>query len=62
MNTPEKTMPGYSLADSLTDADDIAIRRGVELDPDAAEVTDEEMAQFRPAAEMLPQIFGQEAA
>jgi len=46
----------------MTDADDMVIRRGVELDPDAAEVTAEEMSQFRPAAEMLPKIFGQEAA
>ena len=51
-----------SLTDQMTEADDLKIQRGIDQDPDAAEVTDAEMASFRPAAEMLPKIFGEEAA
>lgn len=42
----------------LTDEEDMAIRRAAATDPDAPELTDVELAEFRPAKEMLPGILG----
>ena len=55
-NTPR------SMTDRITDAEETAIQRGIASDPDAPEVNSAEMAEFRPAHEMLPIILGDEAA
>ena len=39
-----------------TPNEDIEIQRGIEADGDARELTDEELARMRPAAEVLPEV------
>lgn len=39
-----------------TDEEEAAIQRGIALDPDAAEMTEEEAAQMRPASEVVPEL------
>lgn len=46
----------------VTEAEDAEITRAAESDPDALPLTDEELAELRPASEMLPKIFGAELA
>ena len=55
-NKPEST------ADRINDAEEAAIQRGIASDPDAAEINSADMADFRPAHEMLPMILGNKAA
>jgi uncharacterized protein (DUF4415 family) len=38
--------------------EDTSIVHGIEQDPDAYEPSDEELARFQPASEVLPQIMG----
>ncbi|MGR6466576.1 BrnA antitoxin family protein [Rhizobium sp. PAMB 3182] len=40
----------------LTDEEEAEIQRAIALDPDAPEATDEELAQARPFAEVLPDL------
>jgi uncharacterized protein (DUF4415 family) len=42
------------LARDLTDAEEAEIQRRIALDPDNPELTDEQLAQMRPAREVLP--------
>lgn len=46
----------------VTDEEELTIQRGIDQDPDARELTDAEWRQMRPAAEVLPEIFGAQAA
>lgn len=46
----------------VTDAEDAEIRRAAASDPDAPELSDAELAEFRPAHDVLPQIIGKENA
>ena len=46
----------------VTEQEDAEIRRAAASDPDAASMSDEDLARMRPAAEMLPMIFGDENA
>lgn len=46
----------------VTDAEDEAIRRAAASDRDAPELTDAELAEFRPARDVLPHILGKENA
>ena len=46
----------------VTEAEDAAIRRAAASDPDAPELTDAELAEFRPASEVLPGVLGKEKA
>ncbi len=39
-----------------TPDEDAEIQRGIEADDDARELTDEELARMRPAAEVLPEV------
>jgi len=48
-------MPKRKIRD-LTDAEDAAIQRGIDADPDTVEITEEMMARMRPAAEAKPEI------
>ena len=38
--------------DLPTDEEEAAIRKGIDADPDAAELTDEQLAELRPLAEL----------
>lgn len=40
----------------LTEAEDAAIQRGIDADPDTVEITEEMMARMRPASEAKPEI------
>lgn len=40
-----------------TDAEEAAIQRGIALDSDARELTDAEMAEMRPASEVMPELL-----
>ncbi|MGK9171169.1 BrnA antitoxin family protein [Inquilinus limosus] len=40
----------------LTDAEDAAIQRGIDADPDTVELTEEMVVRMRPAAEAAPEI------
>jgi uncharacterized protein (DUF4415 family) len=42
----------------VTTEEDLAVRRAASTDPDARELTDAELAQFKPASELLPHILG----
>jgi len=42
------------LARDLTDAEEVEVQRRIALDPDNPELTDEQLAQMRPAREVLP--------
>lgn len=48
-------MPKRKIRD-LTDAEDAAIQRGIDADPDTVEITEEMMARMRPATEVRPEI------
>lgn len=39
-----------------TDEDDARIRKGIEADPEAYSLTEEEMANSRPASEVMPEF------
>lgn len=41
----------------LTDEEEAAIQRGIALDPDNPELTDEQLASMRPARDVLPPEF-----
>jgi uncharacterized protein (DUF4415 family) len=45
-----------------TEAEEQAIMAGIAADPDDYELTDEDFKHFRPAAEVLPELFGAELA
>jgi uncharacterized protein (DUF4415 family) len=45
-----------------TDAEEQEIMAGIAADPDEYELTDEDFKHFRPAAEVLPELFGAEQA
>ncbi|MFM0367842.1 BrnA antitoxin family protein [Paraburkholderia aspalathi] len=45
-----------------TDEEDAAINRGIAADPDARELSTEEIRSMRPARETLPQRIGEAAA
>jgi hypothetical protein len=47
---------------AVTDAEAAAIRQAAASDPDARELSDAELAEFRPASEVLPRILGRENA
>lgn len=40
-----------------TDAEDAAIRAGIESDPDTFEPTDEDFTRMRPASEAVPELL-----
>lgn len=46
-------MPKLNLP-PITDEEEARIQAGIALDPDAPEITDEQFARMRPAAEALP--------
>lgn len=46
----------------VTDVEDAAIRKAAASDPDAPELTDAELAEFKPAREVLPRILGDDKA
>ena len=46
--------PRRRLARDLTDAEEAEVQRRIALDPDNPELTDEQLAQMRPAREVLP--------
>ena len=46
--------PRRRLARDLTDAEEAEVQRRIALDPDNPELTDEQLAQMRPAREALP--------
>lgn len=48
-------MPKRKIRD-LTDAEDAAIQRGIDADPDTVEITEEMMARMRPASQAKPEI------
>jgi uncharacterized protein (DUF4415 family) len=56
-----KTKSGR-LVELPTDEEDAAINAGIAADPDSPEWTEEDFARARPASEVLPEIFGAEAA
>lgn len=41
----------------LSDEEEARIQRGIAIDPDSPELTDEELARMRPAREVLPPEF-----
>jgi uncharacterized protein (DUF4415 family) len=45
-----------------TGAEDEALTRAAQSDPDNPPLTDEELANMRPAREILPQLIGENAA
>ncbi len=55
MSSPKHVTP-------VTDEQDAPIRRAAAADPDAPNMSDEDLARMRPASEMLPMIFGAENA
>ncbi len=48
-------MPKRKIRD-LTEAEDAAIQRGIDADPDTVEITEEMMARMRPASQAKPEI------
>lgn len=46
----------------VTAAEDAAIRHAAASDPDARELSDAELTQFKPASEALPKILGKARA
>jgi uncharacterized protein (DUF4415 family) len=48
-------MPKREIRD-LTEAEDAAIQRGIDADPDTVEITEEMMARMRPASQAKPKI------
>lgn len=46
----------------VTEAEEAAIRQAAASDPDAPELSNEELAEFRPAKDVLSKIVGQENA
>jgi uncharacterized protein (DUF4415 family) len=44
----------------VTAQEDAEIRRAAAADPDAPDMSDDDLARMRPASEMLPMIFGAE--
>jgi uncharacterized protein (DUF4415 family) len=46
----------------VTAQEDAEIRRAAATDPDAPDMSDDDLARMRPASEMLPMIFGAENA
>lgn len=47
-------MPNDKLIPMLTDAEEAELQARIATDPDAREMTDEELAAMRPASEVLP--------
>lgn len=45
-----------------TDAEDAAITRAAQSDPDAPPLTDEQLARMRPARDVLAEVLGPEKA
>lgn len=45
-----------------TGAEEEALTRAAQSDPDNPPLTDEDMASMRPAREVLPRLFGEKAA
>src|SRR4051794_29527176 len=48
-------MPKRKIRD-LTEAEDAAIQRGIDADPDTVEITEEMMTRMRPASQAKPEI------
>ena len=46
----------------MTDAEDAAITRAAETDPDNPPLTDQQLGQMRPAREVLTEVLGKERA
>src|SRR3954454_4331732 len=46
--------PRRRLARDLTDAEEAEVQRRIALDPDNPELTDDQLAQMRPARDVLP--------
>lgn len=55
MNKPKSIVP-------ISDAEDAMINRAAATDPDVRPLTDGELSEFRPAAEILPQLLGKRRA
>jgi uncharacterized protein (DUF4415 family) len=51
-------MSKHKIPRPVTEAEEVAIRQAAATDPDAHELTDAELAEFRPASEVLPAILG----
>lgn len=49
-------MSGKLKIERNTAAEEAAIQRGIAADPDAAELTDEQLAEMRPASDAVPAV------